>query len=127
MKNLPTIVIKPIPHKAQRYDTVGDYWLDMLGRAQIRVSKMPPDEEFLVAIHELIEWYLITRKGIKISDIDEFDLEHERKGESFFAEPGDDPDAPYHKEHVIAETVERLLASYLDVDWEKYDKKIKAL
>lgn len=121
MQKLPTIVIKTIPHKEQRYPTVGDYWRDMLGRVQLRVSRMGADEEFLVAIHELIEWYLVERKGISIESIDAFDKAYEGD------DPGADPQAPYHKEHMKAEEIERILADYLDIDWAKYDELVRAL
>jgi hypothetical protein len=41
-------------------------------------------------------------------------------------EPGDDPRAPYHKQHVFAENIERLLAAELGVDWSAYDKEVSS-
>jgi hypothetical protein len=32
-------------------------------------------------------------------------------------EPGDRPDAPYRREHILATNLERLSAAELDVDW----------
>ena len=43
------------------------------------------------------------------------------------AEPGDSPDAPYHKEHVFATKIERLLAKEFDVDWREYEAAINSL
>jgi hypothetical protein len=40
--------------------------------------------------------------------------------------PGDDPRAPYHKQHVFAENIERLLAAELGVDWSAYDKEVSS-
>ena len=34
-----------------------------------------------------------------------------------YAEPGDDPRAPYRQEHFIAEAVERIVAAFIGVDW----------
>jgi hypothetical protein len=72
----PQTTIKVIPHSLQRYNTVGDYVKDENG-ITITVSKMRPHYEFLVAIHELIEAYLVQAKGIKIEDIDAFDKRFE--------------------------------------------------
>jgi hypothetical protein len=42
-------------------------------------------------------------------------------------EPGDHPGAPYHREHVFATRIERLLAEELGVDWNAYSAAIEAL
>ena len=42
-------------------------------------------------------------------------------------EPGDDPKAPYRKQHLIATGVEKLMAAELGVDWKAYDKKVNEL
>ena len=42
-------------------------------------------------------------------------------------EPGDDPRAPYHREHEFAGCVERLLAHELGIDWNDYEDALDAL
>lgn len=124
MKHLPKIVIDVIPHKKQRYDTCGDYF-EKKGETHIRVSQMSANHEFLVLLHELIEWYLIKQEGISIKEIDEFDIEfaaNKSKGE-----PGDDLSAPYYDEHQFATIIEQLMARKLGVDWKKYDDHVKSL
>lgn len=125
MNHLPKIVIDVIPHKKQRYNTAGDYFRKR-GEIHIRVSKMHADHEFLVLLHELVEWYLTEKKGVTIEEIDKFDLafEKSRKGDE---EPGDDPKSPYYAEHQIATEIERELSSYLVVNWSKYDAYVKSL
>jgi hypothetical protein len=54
--------------------------------------------------------------------VDQWDLNFKGKGE-----PGDDPAAPYHKQHVQASIVERTLARQLGVDWSKYEQKLEEL
>ena len=129
MMHLPPIRFEAIPHKQHRYETVGDYykvnkeWL-------FKVSKTNADYEFLVLIHELVEWYLTQRKGIKESDISKFDkmFEQERaEGLWDLDEPGNDPRAPYRDEHIFAESIERTIAKYLKLDWKLYDKTINGL
>lgn len=126
-KHLKDISIRVIPHNKHRYETCGDYY-ESKGTIHIRVSKMHDNHEFLVAIHELIEWYLIDKKGISIADIDQFDILYEKnrpKGDT--SEPGDDPEAPYYKEHQFATRVERLVADELGVNWDAYDKNVNSL
>lgn len=127
MKHLPKIIISSVPHNKQRYPTAGDYFKKS-GDLQIRVSKMNANHEFLVVLHEFIEWYLIEQEGITIDEIDKFDIEFEKKRKKGNRdEPGDSKDAPYHKQHRFATMIEQQLASYLDVDWDKYDKYVNGL
>jgi hypothetical protein len=114
MKHLPDITIDTVPHKKQRYDTAGDYFKKG-GKVNIRVSKTCADHEFLIAMHELVEWYLIDRAGIPIEAIDAFDFKWNGEGE-----PGDDIKAPYHTQHQFATFVEMMLANKLGINWDKY-------
>ena len=117
------IHIKTIPQIEQRYATVGDYWWDKDGSLQIRVSELGnEDMEFLVAIHELTESYICEKRGIKEPDIMAFDIAHIDSDD-----PGALPDAPYFKEHFFAETIERLIAGQLNINWQEYDKTIAKL
>ncbi len=116
------ISIKTIPHKRQRYETSGDYWITKRGDMEIRVSEMKDwKEEALIAIHEIIELLLVKERGINIQEIEAFDIAFEkRRKEADRGEPGDHKDAPYRKEHKFATKIERLLARELGVDWEDY-------
>ena len=120
---LPNIRYKTIPHKEQRYDTCGDYWLTKKGDWEIRVSDMGEDYEFLVLVHELIEFYLTQKRGIAEEDITYFDT-HEGKDSE---EPGLMKYAPYHREHVFADKIERMVCKELGLDWDEYDKAISKL
>ena len=124
------IEIKTIPGDSQRYSTVGDYWDDFKG-THIRVSELGnEDEEFCVAIHELVEQYLCRKRGISEKKITAFDKKFERErveGRWFDEEPGDDPRAPYRKEHFFATNIERQIAHELGVDWAKYDSKCASM
>lgn len=127
MKNLPKIVIDVIPHKKHRYPTVGDYYKKK-GELHIRISKMNSRHEFLVLMHELLEWFLIEQKAIPISVIDKFDIAFEKnREEGNVNEPGDDPEAPYYDEHQFATLIEKLLAEKLGVNWSKYDQNVNSL
>lgn len=119
---MKSIYIKTIPHGKQRYDTCGD-WYDENGVQRINISKLnDEDMEFCVALHELIEAYLCQKRGITIEVVDKFDKAWKGKGE-----PGDNEDAPYHKEHKFATMIEKLMAKELRLNWKKYGDKISNL
>lgn len=135
-----------INHDLQRYDTCGD-WFVVHDTLFVRVSDQGDwQSNFLIAAHELIEAALCLRRGIKEENVTEFDKQYEKKrqeieehldrlcyddppgeqetqaacGCQIYDEPGDDPHAPYKREHQFAETIERLLANELEVDWNAY-------
>ena len=122
MKHLPDISIETIKHEKQRYDTAGDYLQYNKYLWCFYISKMDNiDYEFLVLIHELIEWRLTQKRGIKEEDITKFDIE------SGSDDPGALKNAPYHKEHMFATRIEKLLAKELGVDLDKYCKSFDKL
>lgn len=124
MKHLPVIMSAVIPHKSQRYDTAGDYYKED-GIQVFAISKMNADREFMVLVHEIIEWYLTEKRGIKEKDITKFDtLDVEPKYES---DPGMSPKAPYHKEHLFSTKIEKMLCKELGLDWKEYDKSFETL
>lgn len=120
---------KSIPNEEQRYPTVGDYWEEN-GIEEFRVSKTTEDYEFLVLIHEMVEWYITQKRGILEQDITNFDLMFEKEREQGLwkdEEPGFDPRSPYIKEHTFATEIEKKIAEELGVDWDLYDKTINEL
>jgi hypothetical protein len=111
-----------IPHSAQRYNTVGDYYYPYIGTLEVRISDLKnTDYEFLVLIHELIEAHLCASRGISESEITLFDLAHPEVDE-----PGDLSDAPYHAEHTFATHIEHEIAKELKIDWDAYDDAVLA-
>lgn len=126
------IHIKTIPHNEQRYPTLGDYWRANDGKQEMRISEIGNDDyAFLIAVHELIEWYITEKRGIKEEDIKAFDEMFEKERlqglHSNMDEAGFDPRAPYVKEHTFATNIEKQIADEWGVSWEKYDKDIKTL
>lgn len=122
------IVIKFIPHKQHRYDTVGDYYESgQIGTVHVEVSEMFDRRyEFLIAIHELIEMCLCDVSGISNKQIDDFDIGW-KDFEDRFGEPGNDPKAPYYEQHQTAMRVEKELAEQMGVNWQEYEKFIDSL
>lgn len=126
----PVFAIAQVPHRKQRYETVGD-WIP--GKpAQIRVSKMKDQRYvFLVALHEMIEFELCKMHGITDREVVAFDVNFEAERRMNLhpidAEPGDHPKAPYRDEHEFATMVEMMVAQKLGVSWSDYEKTILSL
>lgn len=101
-------------------------------RIHIHVSQLPDWRlAALVAVHELIEVLLCKQAGITVDQVDAFDIEFEKARAAGtipnYCEPGDDPAAPYQKQHAIATGVERIVAAELGVKWQEYEKALEAL
>jgi hypothetical protein len=128
-----TLTAITIDHKDQRYPTVGDWQSkEVAGKPEISVlvSNLGyEDYNFLIAIHELIEAYLCWKRGITDEEVTRFDKRFEelRKDKEVDGEPGDDPYAPYKREHFFATNIERQLAHELGVDWGRYEERIGSL
>ncbi len=126
----PFFTIAQVPHRKQRYETVGD-WIP--GKpAQIRVSKMKDQRYvFLVALHEMIEYELCKMHGITDREVVAFDVNFEAERRMNLhpldAEPGDHPKAPYRNEHEFATMIEMMVAQKLGVSWSDYEKTILSL
>lgn len=118
------IEIRTIPHKNQRYDTAGDYFI-VNGTDKFRISDCGNwIFEVAIAIHELVEWAWVRKNNISIAMIDDFDIRfEEERGMGIHGpddEPGDDPNAPYHRGHCFATAVERMVIAMLGESWENY-------
>lgn len=122
------ILIESIPHEQQPYETVGMWTFDADGNLHVTVSHTTNDFDFLVGIHEAIEAWLCHKRGITGEDVTAFDVAFEAKRPAGNTrEPGDDPAAPYRREHRFASSVERRVAIELHIDWLDYERRINAL
>ncbi len=62
--------------------------------------------------------------GVSQQSVDEFDLEYD-KTHTFDVNAGDDPAAPYRKQHNWATAIERIMAGALDIpSWKTYDDEL---
>lgn len=123
------VKIEIIPHDQQRYPTVGDWFFDENGDLTIKVSKLSDwRREMLIAVHELAEVLICKQQGITQESVDAFDKEYEaNRTEDNLNEPGDEPTAPYVKQHCIATGIERILAAELGVSWKEYEEELEQL
>lgn len=126
-----------IPHEEHRYPTVGDYFEDG-DTIHFRVSQLSDRRyEWLVFLHELIEYLLCAWRGVGLPEIDAFDIAYENRraagglvapcGCPMRDEPGDDKCAPYYFAHQSATIVERVLAALWGVSWAAYEEEIESL
>ena len=116
------ITVRFVDHDDQRYNTDGDYWSSK-SRWIAQLSKMPDWRySYACMMHELIEMGLTQAHGIDWKVITKFDMDHPE-----FLDPGHHKDAPYHKEHMEAEKVERMIIKMFDLNWDDYQKAFDVL
>lgn len=126
------INIEFIPHRDQRYDTVGDWWLDDDDVLQIRASRMDEPYSALVALHEIVEALV---EGIRITGdlrvtrrmVEATDQWDKHFGEFTQREPGYAPACPVYRGHMIASAVEHMVAMLVEIDYNDYEAKIADL
>lgn len=110
------IIIQDVPKSQIPRNDVANYYvtpealkIDVLSMSDWRY-------EALIALHEFIECMLVRQKNLDFKDIDDWDENNELMGE--------DLRAPYHKEHIFSENLERLFAQALNVDWKHYEDEL---
>lgn len=123
------IDIKTISHNQQRYETCGDYYGDAEKGLHFRVSSLDDCySEFLIALHEQIEYFLCRIRGISNEAIDKFDIEFEaNRIPEDESEPGDHIEAPYHNEHMFAIKIEKMVCEEFGINWNDYEQAIQSL
>jgi hypothetical protein len=120
------IRIEIVPDIAsQRYPTSGDYFYEPDGTLVFRITEQVKDEyTTMILIHEMFEELTTRMNGITEQEIMDFDLEFEKNRTEDSGEPGDDPNAPYFKYHVLATKVERMICKAIGISFKKYDNEI---
>jgi len=120
------IHILVIPESEQRPGVSGaDWFWDAKGDLQVRVSPLSDwRRETLLGIHEAVEAVMCKHNCVAQSEVDAFDLEYD-KTHSSDLNAGDDPAAPYVREHCLATAIERILCAELEVNWLEYDTELE--
>lgn len=116
------IRIDTIPHSNQRYNTVGDWYYDETLRVpRIFVSQMSDWKyEFLVGLHEMVEWVLCSTSNITPKQVDEWDMSHAESDD-----PGSIIECPYFYQHKTAVLVEKIVCHIMNIDWNVYEDEIE--
>jgi hypothetical protein len=124
------ITIDFIEQKDQRYETVGDY-TETETEINFRITRFDnPIFSQAVTLHEMVEYFRNIQEGITPDDVDAFDLDpvnQARANESPDGELGWLPDCPCHKQHVQADSIERLFVLFSNEDWLAYNEAIEQL
>jgi hypothetical protein len=124
------ITIKLIPPEEHRACVDGcDWYWDEQGDLQVRISPLGDwREETLLAIHETMEAIMCKHNGVTQQQVDEFDIEFDRTHPDLpDAGAGDDPAAPYAREHRIATGLEMVLCAELGVNWMAYMTRLEEI
>lgn len=122
------IHIKVIPNADHRPGISGADWhFDAEGDLQIRISYMANWRyEVCLAIHEAVEAILCKHAGITPEQVDAFDIPYERT-HSPKCNAGDEPNAPYVRQHGFATAAERIVATELGINWLDYERTLEKL
>lgn len=119
------VEIKFIDHADQRYDTAGDwFWNEQGTLLTLHISKTAdPKTDFAVAVHELIEALACKLNGVLQSEVDHWDMVEAAEE----TDPGLNPGAPYHHEHMTADKCERIFVEAVDLDWDTHNATLDQL
>jgi len=123
---MPAHYIVSTAPRLLRNNGVGDYYESADGSWNILASEMKnPRHTDLILTHEFIEVLLIRAAGIPEPVIDAWDAYFEVLRKYGLvdkdAEPGDDPRAPYYKQHQMATKIEKLMCEEgFEIDWDDY-------
>lgn len=116
-----------IPREQHRPEVDGcDWYFDSKDNLNVLTSSLGDWRyDALLQIHELIEAVLCKHAGITQQQVDlfdqSFDVAHPNQPD---LGAGDDPSAPYFRQHVIATACESIVAHELGVDWNAYNKEL---
>lgn len=128
MNHIPKIIIKPVMAENQRYFTVGDYTYDAEDDTlTIFISRMDDwRSEMAVALHEVFEAVACIAADVEMKDVDLFDLNFEaNRFPDDLSEPGDNENAPYHKQHTQATAVEKEACLQLGLPWNAHENNVQ--
>jgi len=115
------IHVRFVVQDKQRYATLGDYW-ETTDAMVFTITRLSGLRSLYVLIHELWECYLTLRNGITEESISEFDISHPE-----LDDPGLDPRAPYHAEHMQSDVLERACCVMAGDDWVEYEKECEEI
>lgn len=122
------ILIRVIDNGQHRHPFTGaDWFWDNDGNLQVRVSKLSDWRyEALLGIHEAVEAIMCKHNNVTQESVDVFDTWYDQTHASDL-NAGDDPNAPYRREHCFATAIERVLCAELNVNWKQYDDELAAI
>lgn len=119
------ITIAVIPEDQQRQEVSGcDWQFDNNGDVVVLVSPLSDwRREVLLGFHEALEAVMCKQAGVTQKQVDDFDVEFD-KTHPYDLGAGDDPSAPYFRQHIAATAMEVILCQELGVSWYDYMKEL---
>ena len=114
------------PVLKMRYNTAGDWYIsEDESKVTVCIDSARTGNwryDALLQVHELIEAILCINNNVQEEDVSKFDMSREPDGPD--GDCGDDPLAPYSKEHCFATAVERMLCAAMGVEWDDYESRV---
>ena len=112
-------IVRTPTERMLRMDEVGDYFENQVIAYDTGIGLYNQ----MILLHELVEYFLITLKGLRWQDIDLFDRIKKRKELlSKF------PRAKYYlKANKVALNLEKQIIEFLEQDWKEYDGFIRSI
>jgi hypothetical protein len=127
--DMKDLIVKFIPLSEMRYANlksstcIGDYWTTET-EIHFRVVAFPdkPFYSLAILIHELYEKFKNNQLGITDEEVDKFDNDHPG-----LEDAGASLDAPYHKQHMGGDLLERAVITLSGEDWTEYEEAVDSL
>lgn len=126
------IEVSFIPTESHRYPTVGDYgtgvytgnwWFKITRPEDLGGGRLGEVRSIAILLHEIVEKLLKDQAGISDKAVDEWDMGPGAE----LDDPGTHPDAPYHRQHMLADTIERVFITLAGYDWAAYEEAVNRL
>lgn len=116
--------VKVVPPEQMRYASCDDYTEQPDGSVLFTIADTGSlRSNLLVLVHALVEYALVEKAKIPLSLVDAWDMTRPDDDDT---EPGDDPQSPYHKQHMLASAFERIVSDGLREDWFEHEARIDA-
>ena len=119
------MLVLTIPIDKQPYPTPAYHHWNSDGTLIILVSGKNWKYNCCLQEHEMVEAALCIKDRIHLADIIAFDKQWKHIPGSGIEEPGADPKAPYHKEHMFALDMEHQMSDALGMNWITYNKEME--
>jgi hypothetical protein len=111
------IEVRIIPKSEMPYDTWDNYYITNDGDFVFEIADTGNIIfNRIMLIHAMVEQLLTDVNGISAKAITDFDMNSQKS-----EEPGEEVDAPYRNQHLIAKAVEMLICAHLNIPWKLYN------
>lgn len=113
-----TILVRTVPAYQIRNHGAGDWSFTPNGVLVVEVAEMDKDSAICVAVHEIVEALLCQKHGVTDEAVTAWDAASPDE------EPGEHPQAPYFREHMVALEIEKMLCTAQGHLWDAHEERI---